>query len=1451
MPFLRIQKPPFRASETVTLKTMKKPSFPILAAIIACLGLTATLAFSEEPVVRMYGRANPFTVDQLPEGTLKTQLQQLTPQAKERAMQWLHGINFNEADAASHLRVDPQGGVFITCSGAEKCLAQGCSNHAHGHTESTETAESSSTPVAESAGSPGIAAASVSINSPPAYNSKPGAPNHIYLDFNGAIVSGKAWNSSYSVTSWNCKPFSTDGDTANFSDEEQLIMFRTWQRVAEDFAPYNVNVTTDVTYDPVNYSGDKNKVGWLLMTDTKDKNGVDCPHAGSGGVAYVDVFGRADFFSSYQPAWVAIQDAEDDTFAEVISHEFGHNLGLSHDGRGTSEYYQGHGSGELSWGPIMGASYGRNITQWSKGGYSSATQTQDDLAIIANKLGYRDDDHGDTPGTATELVIEADEITIVSTKPNTDPANANPENKGIVDQNTDFDVFSFQTGSGPISITVNTYDAPANTNGGNLDVYLELKDSLGDVIATADPQEITSATISVDNIAAGTYFLYVSGTDAGTPSSSTPSGYTSYGSLGQYFISGTIQPSIPRLQVLSISPDEGETGETVQVTLTGRLFNADTSMSLKKDGEADIVGTFVGLDVYETETDSYRKIIFDVNLAGAALGDWDVFVTNPAVDPDPAATATLPDAFTVILPILDLFDEDFDDSSDLPEGWTTYSTTGATPLWGISEPGLETVRSVSVTGPADVATKYLQSPSVNIPEHAIEMKFSFWHSCNIENGYDGGVLEFSIDGGEWFDVISSHSGASFLQNGYNKIISKSHRSPISERPAWSGKSDGYIQTIVKLDNSAKYAGKSLRVRWLLASDNAVATQSWNVDTVAFNYSLPPVIEPVTNDLLVESSDALEFTAYPGAAATPTSLVYTLTNTGDSAISWSAGRTKSWTTLSETSGSIPVGESLELEVTINSNSISLPVGVHTDVITITNLSIEDGEITRDVNLTIEALPASVTLSNLNHVYNGSAKSATATTNPTGLTVDITYDGSSEPPTDAGSYPVEATIDDLVYSGTATGTMVIAQATPTISAWPTAATIFTNQPTSAATLTGGTASVPGTFSYASPDALLPAGTNRVAVNFVPDDSTNYKTISGSVSIIAYNPATVPDVVNLTQSSAQASMTSAFINTRISYAFSDTVALGSVVSQSIAAGTVVVRGSTVDLVISKGPEPSPKLVRTTVNGVSTESWTTVNLSKTYTSPVIIATPIYSASNLPPVVTRIQNVTSNSFELKLDRADALNTPVSMNVAIVVVNEGVYTLAQHGVKMEAVKYTSTVTASGTGSWVAEARSFQNTYSKPVVVGQVMSYNDSNWSVFWSMGTTRANPVSSSSLRVGKHVGLDPSKTRANEQIGYIVIETGTGTMDGVKYRAALGADTVKSFGDSAKPYVYTLSGLASASTAAVSQSGIDGTEGSWAVLSGNPALTKAALRLHVAEDGFVNTLRKHTNEQVSYIVFE
>src|SRR5206468_5266496 len=103
------------------------------------------------------------------------------------------------------------------------------------------------------------------------------------------------------------------------------------------------------------------------------------------------------------------------------------------------------------------------------------------------------------------------------------------------------------------------------------------------------------------------------------------------------------------------------------------------------------------------------------------------------------------------------------------------------------------------------------------------------------------------------------------------------------------------------------------------------------------------------------------------------------------------------------------------------------------------------------LVIGKATATVTFGSLTPTYDGSPKSATASTNPLGLTVDFTYNSSPTAPTNAGSYAVVGAVNNANYQGSASGTLVIGKATalvtlgsltPTYDGTPKSATATTN-------------------------------------------------------------------------------------------------------------------------------------------------------------------------------------------------------------------------------------------------------------------------------------------------------------------------------------------------------------------------------------------------------------------------
>lgn len=371
-----------------------------------------------------------------------------------------------------------------------------------------------------------------------ALNSKPGSQRTIYLDFDGHTLTNTAWNNSNVPNGYQVLPYDTDGNPGSFSAQEQANIRAIWARVAEDFAPFDVNVTTQYPgEEAITRSGSADQVYGTRIVITNSSPAPFC--GGCGGVAYVGVFDRTSNHAWYQPAFCfsGSGGASAKNMTECISHEVGHNLGLRHDGiiNGTT-YYSGHSP----WTPIMGVGFNQPVSQWSKGEYSNANNQEDDLAVMVSYgIPVRADDHGNTTGTATPF-----------------PGYA----EGFITSQNDADYFRFVAGA---SGTATFHARPAGL-GPNLDIHLTLFASNGSQLAEANPTVArvnSSVATGLDasiqySVSAGlTYYLRVQGTGHGSPLT----GYSKYASLGAYTLTASGVPSgHPADSVGLVNPATGQ-----------------------------------------------------------------------------------------------------------------------------------------------------------------------------------------------------------------------------------------------------------------------------------------------------------------------------------------------------------------------------------------------------------------------------------------------------------------------------------------------------------------------------------------------------------------------------------------------------------------------------------------------------------------------------------------------------------------------------------------------------------------------------------------------------------------------------------------------------------------------------------------------------------------------------
>lgn len=370
-------------------------------------------------------------------------------------------------------------------------------------------------------------------------HSRPGAQRVIFLDFDGHTTTGTYWNSDSNVASIVTPRYDTDGNVTTFSNTELANIQDIWQRVAEDFAPFEVDVTTQ---DPGLEAIRKTSSSDLFYGIRACIGGSSNTWfgGGAGGVAYLTSFG----WNTDTPAFVFTKDLGNGNpkyVAEAASHEVGHAFGLDHDGQTNgTEYYDGHGN----WAPIMGGSYDRPIAQWSKGEYPLANNIEDDLAIIAKKAPFRADQNGNDILQATKLTGTAFNV------------------GGIIEQRTDADLFGFNTGAGSVTFTV-TGAAPSP----NLNAQLALYDGSGNLVTSVNPGATLGSTLTA-TVKQGTYYIAVDGVGAGT----TSTGFNDYASIGQYLLKGTAVSSTgtpPVAVATSSAPLSGTAPVTVNFSSAG------------------------------------------------------------------------------------------------------------------------------------------------------------------------------------------------------------------------------------------------------------------------------------------------------------------------------------------------------------------------------------------------------------------------------------------------------------------------------------------------------------------------------------------------------------------------------------------------------------------------------------------------------------------------------------------------------------------------------------------------------------------------------------------------------------------------------------------------------------------------------------------------------------------
>jgi len=382
----------------------------------------------------------------------------------------------------------------------------------------------------------------------PILSSFPQSSSVLFLDFDGHTFDNTIWNFG--------SPITCAGSGLNSSQITEIF-----NRVAEDYHPFALNITTDSTKY---WAAPFNKRMRVIITTTYNWYG-----SGAGGVSTVGTFGDVDNTPCF--VFSSLLGYNVKQISEAVSHEAGHTLWLYHQAVydnncvKITDYNTGTGSGEIGWAPIMGVGYYQNMTLWNLGPNSygcSSIQNDIDKILTQNGLSLRPDDYAATYAGATNISFTGNQFTT----------------NGVITQNTDQDMFRFNIASnGRFTLNAIPYNVGTGNAGSDLDLQVSLYNNSQVLLNVYNPGVLLSSVIDT-NLNAGTYYLKVEGKgNVYAPN---------YASLGSYSLQGTFGSTLPlrRLELKgsinndlhqlswNIDADEQVVQQILEVSTDGRHF---------------------------------------------------------------------------------------------------------------------------------------------------------------------------------------------------------------------------------------------------------------------------------------------------------------------------------------------------------------------------------------------------------------------------------------------------------------------------------------------------------------------------------------------------------------------------------------------------------------------------------------------------------------------------------------------------------------------------------------------------------------------------------------------------------------------------------------------------------------------------------------------------------------
>lgn len=382
--------------------------------------------------------------------------------------------------------------------------------------------------------------------------------------------------------------------------------------------------------------------------------------------------------------------------------------------------------------------------------------------------------------------------------------------------------------------------------------------------------------------------------------------------------------------------DKGETGQiSVTIANVGSEVLEGVTAKIVVEGDADVtiendgMVTFDSLSPFSKTTSAALNVV--INDASTA-DDISFVVSFPEAeegdDVVEAADFTLPVTinydFEKVEPENLTTLEDMEDASTFSD-WSVNVMDGGENASGLAfldsintgyfgaitgaNLGGSTLRMADIPAISDVGYETTEFEV----GYAGDFTVSFWHVYLLETGYDGGVVELSVNGSEWQDV--TYFGGQFMNGGYSEVLpADTADQPLAGRPVFSGDMRGSADFPINSQEMINFGeglnGSTVKFRFRIATDSAANVFGWFVDNVQFtNVESPmfsevvsgvvescdnsvPRLVSISDDMTVEEGDSVSLEAEGFDRDTADTLTYTWTQTSGPEVAMTGADTAS-------------------------------------------------------------------------------------------------------------------------------------------------------------------------------------------------------------------------------------------------------------------------------------------------------------------------------------------------------------------------------------------------------------------------------------------------------------------------------------------------------------------------------------------------------------------------------